>query len=64
MADIGLSKNLSLTWAGQLSKNRFIFNFNNSLNARQINIKLKMTKFKFKTLKNASFLNGFYRAIW
>jgi hypothetical protein len=33
-------------------------------NVRAINLKLKISKFKFKNLNNSGKLNGFYRAIW
>jgi len=41
------------------------FHANNvTRNIRAINLKLKISKFKFKNLNNAGKFNGFYRAIW
>jgi hypothetical protein len=64
IGNVGFSKNLTLTSAKQLSKNRLVSNFKYGLKTQQINTKLKMTKFKLKKFKNAGFLNGFYRAVW
>jgi hypothetical protein len=35
-----------------------------STNTKSVNLKIKITRSKFKTASNLATLNGFYRAIW